>query len=108
MATARIPTGTPTWLPPGADAAAQCTLSKSEVQAPVLEPGAKPSAKDGHADLDASYEFTCAKPDELRTLDVDLFEAYKRTQRIDVQVAGPKGQAKVMLKRPARKVQLVR
>ena len=91
-----------------ADAAAQCTLSKAEVQAPVLEPGAKPAGKDEHADLDASYEFTCAKPDELRTLDVGLFETYKRTQRIDVQVAGLKGQAKVTLKRPARKVQLGR
>lgn len=90
------------------DPAAQCTLGKAEVQAPVLEPGARPAAKDEHADLDASYEFTCAKPGELRTLDVGLFEAYKRTQRIDVQVAGPKGQAKVTLKRPARKVQLVR
>lgn len=91
-----------------ADAAAQCTLSKVEVQAPVLEPSVKPAAKDEHADLDASYEFTCSKPDELSTLDVGLFDAYKRTQRIDVQVAGPKGQAKVTLKRPARKVQLVR
>lgn len=90
------------------DAAASCTLGKAEVQAPVLEAGAKPAAKDEHADLDASYEFTCAKPDELRTLDVGLFDAYKRIQRIDVQVAGPKGQAKVTLKRPARKVQLVR
>ena len=90
------------------DPAAGCTLGKAEVQAPVLEPGAKPAAKDDHADLDASYEFTCARPDELRMLDVGLFDAYKRTQRIDVQVAGPKGQAKLTLKRPARKVQLVR
>jgi hypothetical protein len=90
------------------DAAAQCTLGKAEVQAAVLEPTAKPASKEEHADLDASYEFTCAKPDELRTLEVGLFEAYKRTQRIDVQVAGPKGQNKVTLKRPARKVQLVR
>jgi hypothetical protein len=90
------------------DAAAQCTLGKADVQAPVLEPGAKPAAKDEHADLVASYEFTCAKPDELRMLEVGLFDVYKRTQRIDVQVAGPKGQAKVTLKRPVRKVQLVR
>lgn len=90
------------------DAAAQCTLGKAEVQAPVLEPGAKPATKDEHADLDASYEFTCAKPDALRMLEVGLFDAYKRTQRVDVQVAGPKGQAKVTLKRPARKVPLVR
>ena len=97
--------GTPLF---AADAVAQCTLGKAEVQAPVLEPGAKPSAKDGHADLDASYEFTCTKPDALRTLDVGLFEAYRRIQRIDVQVATPKGQAKVTLKRPTRLVQLVR
>jgi hypothetical protein len=90
------------------DAAAQCTLGKAEVQAPVLEPGAKTAPKDEHADLDASYEFTCAQPDALRTLDVGLFEAYRRIQRIDVQVAGPKGQAKATLKRPARKVQLAR
>jgi hypothetical protein len=90
------------------DTAAQCTLGKAEVQAPVLEPGAKQAAKDEHADLDASYEFTCSKPDALRTLDVGLFDAYKRIQRVDVQVAGPKGQLKVTLKRPARSVKLVR
>lgn len=43
-----------------ADAAAQCTLTKADVQAPVLEPGAKPAPKDEHADLAASYEFSCA------------------------------------------------
>jgi len=91
-----------------ADAAAQCALSKAEVRAPVLEPGATSLAKDDHADLDASYEFTCAQPQELRGLDVGLFDAYKRIQRIDVQVAGPKGQSKVTLKRPARTVKLVR
>ncbi len=48
------------------------------------------------------------QPGELRTLEVGLFDAYKRIQRIDVQVVGPKGQAKATLKRPARKVQLVR
>lgn len=97
--------GTPLFVP---DASAQCTLGKAEVQAPVLEPGATPATQDEHADLDASYEFSCAKPDELRLLEVGLFDAYKRTQRIDVQVAGPKGQAKVTLRRPARKVPLVR
>jgi hypothetical protein len=91
-----------------ADAAAQCTLSKADVQAPVLEPGAKPAPKDEHADLDASYEFSCAQPAELRSLDVGLFDAYKRIQRIDVQVAGAKSQSKVTLKRPTRSVKLVR
>ena len=74
----------------------------------MLEAGPKVAAKDEHADLDASYEFSCAKPGELRSVDVGLLEAYKRIKRIDVQIAGPKGQAKVTLRRPARKVQLMR
>jgi len=89
-----------------ADAAAQCALAKTDVQAPVLEGSAK--AKDGHADLDATYEFKCAQPAQLRALDVGLFEAYKRIQRIDVQVAGPQGQSKTTLRRPARSVKLVK
>jgi hypothetical protein len=97
--------GMPLFVP---DAAAQCTLSKAEVLAATLEPGAKPAGKAEHADLDASYEFTCGKPAELRSLDVGLFDAYKRIQRIEVQVAGPQGQSKLTLKRPARSVKLVR
>ena len=97
----------------GTDAAANCALVKAEVQAPVLEPAAQAGAKGAaskneHADLDASYEFNCGQPGELRSLDVGLFAAYPRIQRIDVQVAGPKGQSKVTLRRPARTVRLVR
>lgn len=98
----------------GMDAGAQCSLSKSEVQAPVLEPAAKDAtpatprdkAKDEHADLDASFAYTCVQPQQLRTLDVGLFQAFGRIQRIDVQVVGPKGQSKATLKRPARAVVL--
>jgi hypothetical protein len=91
-----------------ADAAAQCTPGEAQVHAPVLEPGAAAAGPDEHADLEASYTFKCAQPQHLRTLDVGLFEAYRRIRRIDVQVAGPKGQSKVTLKRPARVVKLVR
>lgn len=90
------------------DAAALCTLRKAQVQAPVLEPGAKAGSGSEHADLDASYEFSCAQPGELRSLQVGLFDAYKRIRRVDVQVAGPRGQSKVTLKRPARTVPLSR
>lgn len=90
------------------DAAAQCTLGKVDVQAPALAPNAKPAAGNEHADLDASYEFSCTQPGELRSLDVGLFDAYKRIKRIDVLVAGPKGQSKVTLKRPTRSVKLTR
>jgi hypothetical protein len=91
-----------------ADAAAQCTPGDAEVHAPVLEPGAAAAGPDGHADLEASYTFRCAQPQHLRALDVGLFDAYRRIRRIDVQVAGPKGQSKATLKRPARVVKLVR
>lgn len=91
----------------GADAAAQCTLTQADVHAPVLEPGARP-AGDAHADLDASIEFRCLQPQQLRTLDVGLFDAFARIQRIDVQVAGPGGQHKTTLERPARSVPLAR
>jgi hypothetical protein len=98
-----------------ADAAAQCKLARAEVSAPVLEPGAQPATKTAakagaadHADLEAIYEFQCAQPVQLRTLELGLFDAYKRIQRIHVQVAGPKGQSKVTLKRPARSITLVR
>ncbi|MFT3817819.1 MAG: DUF2796 domain-containing protein [Rubrivivax sp.] len=97
--------GTPLFV---TDAAAQCSLRKAEVRAPVLEPGAGPAAKDEHADLDADYEFDCARPAELRTLEVGLFDAYKRLRRIDVRVVGPKDQLKATLERPARQVRLVR
>ena len=90
------------------EAAARCTLAKAEVQAPVLEPGSRPPAQDDHADLDARYEFSCAQPAALRQLDTGLFQAFARVQRIDVQVAGPAGQFKATLKRPARTVRLVR
>lgn len=102
------------------DAAAQCTLVKAEVRAPVLEPAtkfavaAKGQAKKGppdqevHADVEAQYEFSCAQPQLLGQLGLGLFEAYKRIQRIDVQVAGPKGQTKATLKRPASQVPLAR
>lgn len=119
--------GTPLF---AANAGAQCQLTLAEVSAPVLEPGGKPAAKVGaasvasaaapkpapapspkdgeHADLEARYTFQCAQPGQLRTLDLGLFDAYKRIQRIDVQVVGPKGQSKVTLRRPARSVALTR
>ena len=101
------------------DAGAQCQLTLAEVSAPVLEPGAKPVSKPAtapnsppkggeHADLEARYTFLCAQPTQLRTLEVGLFDIYRRVQRIHVQVAGPKGQSKATLRRPARSVTLTR
>jgi Protein of unknown function (DUF2796) len=88
-------------------AAALCTLSKSTIGAEALQPN--PAAKPGeHADLDATFEFRCAQPDKLLDIDVALFDAFKRIQRINAQVIGPKGQAQRVLKRPDRLLKLSR
>ncbi|MFO1311547.1 MAG: DUF2796 domain-containing protein [Burkholderiales bacterium] len=85
---------------------AQCTLASAKVEAPVLEPGAQKAAAGEHADLDATYVFKCAQPGKLAKLDVGIFDAFKRVKRVDVQVAGPKGQGRTVLTPPAREVRL--
>jgi hypothetical protein len=89
------------------DAAAQCVLAQPQVQAAALEPITKRQADNDHADLDATYEFSCTLPTQLRALTLGLFDAFPRLQRVDVQVVGPKGQAKTTLKRPAKVVKLL-
>lgn len=94
------------------DAAAQCRLVESRVQAPMLETpaAAAPNGQsgDGHADLDASYTFACARPARLATLELMLFESFERIERVEVQAALPLGQRKAVLRRPARVFQLAR
>lgn len=94
------------------DAAAQCELVEARVDAPVLEPpaGGAPSgqarASDGHADMDARYTFACAQPARLATLEVMLFETFRRVARVEVQAALPQGQRKAVLRRSARVLKL--
>jgi Protein of unknown function (DUF2796) len=94
------------------DPAAGCTLKRVELNSATLKLGAAPGgapatpANTGHADLDATLEFECKDAAKVGILEVGLFDAYPRMQRIDVQVATPKGQFKRSLKRPANKVPL--
>ena len=90
------------------DAAAQCTLASAKVAAPVLEQVAAADAKKEHADLDATYVFKCAQPARLTALEVLLFDAFKRVERIDVQAVLPQGQTKAVLRRSARVMRLAR
>ena len=88
------------------DAAAGCSAGAATVSAPVLEPGAKAGGE--HADVELQFSFTCSAPQALRTLDVGLFDAFRRLQRVDVQLAGARLQSRHTLKRPARSLPLVR
>ena len=56
-----------------------------------------------HADLEARWVFACARPPQLRSLEVRLFDAFPRLQRIDAEVAGPTTQSGARLT-PARRV----
>lgn len=94
------------------DPAAGCRRVSVEVEAPVLEarvgPGVAASGADGHAELEAQITYDCVQPGGLQTLEVGLADTFKRIRRIDVQVAGPRGQAKIVLRGTARSVKLGR
>ena len=91
-------------------AAAGCALTQAHVESAALQATAPASPATGgeHADLDASYEFRCAHPDQLNALEIGLFDAFPRLQKIEVQVAGTKLQSKQTLQRPNKQVTLRR
>lgn len=82
--------------------AASCTPVSAKLESPVLE-AAKKADGDGHADLDAEFVFKCARPGELRGMEVKLFAAFRNLRRLDVQVAGTRGQAAARLT-PAQRI----
>ncbi|PYY79193.1 DUF2796 domain-containing protein [Pseudomonas sp. TKO26] len=91
--------------------AAACVIAKQELQSPLF--GDKPDADDHddddhdeqakgandhehhheHSEIHAHYQFTCAKPDALKSLDLgQLFKTFPATQKIQVQLISPSGQ----------------
>ena len=86
------------------DTAAGCSLAGVTVDAPVLTQGSAP--RDGHADLNASIQFRCTQPARLGQLEVRLFDAFARVDRIEVQAVLPQGQRKAVLRRTARVLRL--
>jgi hypothetical protein len=81
-----------------------CQVAEGQVQAPVLEGGAAP--RDGHADALLSLRYTCSETAPPQRVEVLLFQAFKRIERIDVQMVLPQGQAKAVLRRTAPNVNL--
>ena len=95
------------------DPTAQCRLQDVELTSAVLglgPPGAPPAppAKGEHADLEGRFVFACADATKAAHVEVGLFAAYARLKLIEVQVAGPRGQSKHTLKRPAARVVLAK
>lgn len=89
--------------------AAGCVVASQELESPLF--GDKPAAddhddddhdedaKDGHehhhdhSEIHAHYQFTCAAPGALKTLDLaNIFNTFPATQKIQVQLISPSGQ----------------
>lgn len=97
----------PRWLQP--DAAARCSAGAVTIVPGKLEGVAPAGANDtGHADVEARVEWRCQSPAALKGVDVLLFDAFGRAERIEVQVAGGSGPAKQTLRRGQRRVALAR
>ncbi|MBC7781251.1 MAG: DUF2796 domain-containing protein [Proteobacteria bacterium] len=91
------------------EAAAMCMASQTNVESETLQSSKPAGGKEAaHAELEATYQFTCAQPDKLTFIEFGFFDAFKRIQRIDVQVVGGKGQFKQTLKRPDKTLKLRR
>lgn len=88
-------------------AAAQCTLAEVQLSSAALPAellgqakpatGDAPKDEDGHADLDATFTFKCAVPAQLKGMDVVLMQAFPGFRKLNVSVAGPKGQSAMVL-----------
>ena len=93
------------------DPAAGCTLANVELTSAALQIG-KPDpprrARKAMPTSTADIEFTCTDTARAAFIELALFSSFSGMQRIDVQVATPKGQAKRTLKRPASRITLAR
>ncbi len=93
------------------DPAAGCTLAKAELASAVLKlgtPDPNEKAEEEHADIDGNFVFTCKDSARASFIELGLFSAFSSMQRIDVQIAGPKGQARRTLTRPTTRITLSR
>ena len=90
------------------DPAAGCKYASAEIDAPVIGIGKPAAGAAAHADLEADFEFTCSDGSKVGFVETTLFTTFTRLQRVEVQVAGTKGQTKVTLKRPATRIAIAR
>jgi Protein of unknown function (DUF2796) len=89
-------------LRPSADA--ECVAIGTPAAANDPRPGSDPA----HADLEMEYAFRCGRPGKLRQVELDVFSAFPRLQRIEAMVVTATEQGKRTLKRPERILQLAR
>lgn len=87
-------------LPP----AAGCALQDKSVDAPTLQAAPGTDKAGEHADLDATWRFSCSVPAQLDGVKLTLFERFAPLKRLTVLVAGPAGQGRYPVRRGAAAV----
>ena len=89
------------------DPAAGCAAKSMKLQSDALGLGGE-KIKEGHAEIEAAYEFSCTDGGRAGFVEAQLFEAFPRLQRVEVQTATRRGQMKATLVRPVTRVPLAR
>lgn len=107
---AKVSLVAPAW---GISATTSATAAPVEgaASAPKAASGAGapgPLAREAHGDLEATYEFRCSNAPRAGHVELGLFEAFARLRRVEVQAVTPRGQMKVVLRRPQARVGLAR
>ena len=97
-------------------AAASCALQGVRLESPVLDPvllggaagSAKPAAgkSSGHAELAAEIAYQCKEPAALKSIEVNIFDSFKKVRRLDVSRIGASGQKASRVTTKARRVEL--
>jgi hypothetical protein len=77
--------------------AAQCTLIAAQVESVLLDHAENTAASaahdtEEHADFDVAYEFSCAEPSQLQTLNISLFKDFTGLRHLRAQLITPDGQ----------------
>jgi hypothetical protein len=90
--------------------AASCAAGPVRIESPLTGTPAAPSKSaapahgdDDHADLTASFGFTCADIARLDSIEVAIFDAFPGTRTVKAEIVGPRGQSAATLT-PQRRV----
>lgn len=97
---------------------AGCRLVSADVETPLAghddhdhdeedhhdHEGEEHEHESAHADIDAAWQFTCEHPEMLNGVNVHLFDAFPKTQRLNVQYITEKQQGAASLDASHREV----
>jgi len=97
-----------------APAAAKCQTESVKLNAPVLPAEllgnaaetttAEPADGDGHAELEATIVFRCTNPAALKSLEIELFNAFSNLHSLDAAVVTDQSQSAAKLSAKAKRL----